>query len=154
TARGVTLMPPGVYPEPPPTNMRAPLSSIVVDGDSWGSTTANPPERIIAEENTAIASIRHDGSPATVSGLANSKAAHAIAPAISSTVVVIRVRFVWSVHLYRVHRARIRLRKTGKPKLPTNTPIVSGARMNALSSNTARPPEWTVKPAFPNAEIA
>ena len=49
----VTLIPPAVPAEPPPTNISASETSKVIGVDSFVSVSANPPERIMTEANSA-----------------------------------------------------------------------------------------------------
>src|SRR5699024_4951571 len=152
TAKVVTLMPPAVEADPPPTNIRASVSSIVVAVEDSMSTIANPPERIMVEAKKALPIFSHQGAPPTVAGFVHSNAAHAAAPSTSRMMVVYRVSLVCSVHRLRVHFARIRFRKTGKPKLPTNTPTAIGTNTNGFDAKGSRPSGCEVNPALAKAE--
>ena len=75
TASVVTLMPPAVDAEPPPTNMSASLSSQVPSCISPTSTVEKPPERGMTPANRDASVVALGPSGLNVSGLVHSNAA-------------------------------------------------------------------------------
>ena len=68
-------MPPAVEAEPPPTNMRASLTSQVASCISPTSTVEKPPERGMTPANSDASVVPLKSSGSNVSGLVHSNAA-------------------------------------------------------------------------------
>ena len=81
TASVVTLMPPAVDAEPPPTNMSASMSSQVLSCISPTSTVEKPPERGMTPANSEASAVALGPSGSNVSGLVHSNAATSTDPA-------------------------------------------------------------------------
>ena len=96
----VTLMPPAVEAEPPPTNISASVSSIVTWFISFMSTRLKPPDRVMTEANTEWMILSPVVMLPIVAGLDHSASPQSSVPATSRMEVTIRVSLVCSVHFW------------------------------------------------------
>ena len=103
TASVVTLMPPAVDADPPPTNMSIDPTMSDEPWTSPMSTTENPPERVIAERKNDWKIVSHAFMLPNVSGLSYSRVRNAAAPAKKSSTVVMIVSFACSDHCRTCH---------------------------------------------------
>ena len=154
TARVVTLTPPAVDTEPPPTNINASVMSMVDALVSTGSMTAKPPERIITEANTDCCSLSATPSPPRVAPLLHSNAANPRAPTSIRSTLTSTVSRVWRFQRPRCHWCFHSTRRTGKPRLPRNTAQMSAQNTTGSSATGARPPGSRTNPALLNADTA
>ena len=109
TARVVTLMPPAVDAEPPPTNMSIDAASIEDPFRSPMSTTLKPPERVMAERKNAWNVVSPASMDPKVFGLSNSRSRNTAAPMTKSTTVVMIVSLLCSDHRRTCQRWRARV---------------------------------------------
>src|SRR5690606_30820010 len=115
TASVVTLMPPAVDAEPPPTNMSIePTTSDEPCRSSIG-ITENPPERVIADRKNVWKVVSQASSPPKVRGLSYSSRRNTSAPATKSTTVVIRVSLACSDHCRKCQWCLNSVKITGNP---------------------------------------
>ena len=106
TASVVTLMPPAVDAEPPPTNMSIEAASIEDPLRSPMFTTLKPPERVMAERKNAWNVVSPASIDPKVFGLSNSSRRKTAAPTTNSTIVVSTVSLACSDQRRTCQRCR------------------------------------------------
>ena len=135
TASVVTLMPPAVDAEPPPTNMSASMSSQVPSCICPTSTVEKPPERGMTPANSEASTVALGPSGLNVAGLVHSNAATRTDPATTSARLVVTVSLECRLHRRASRRWRATLRITGKPSEPMKTPMMIGISTHQSDTN-------------------
>src|SRR5690606_21306446 len=118
------------------------------------SIVLSPPERGMTPATREASTRSSPSSPPSVAGLPHSIAPRrrVVAPSrTSETLIVILLCSVRSAHRQRV---RDRLKITGKPREPTNTPSAIGRHTHQSPTYGTRPSGVGTKPALLNAETA
>jgi len=151
TASVVTLMPPPVEADPPPTNMRASMRSRDSGRCTSGLSIANPPERVMIEPKSEWPTRSQNVRSPCVSGLPDSKTKSRTAPSTSRISVTSTVSLVCRFHARKRHPLSISTMTTGKPSAPANTPTAITVRITGSCANSAMPPGWMANPALLNA---
>ena len=121
-------MPPAVEAEPPPTNMSMEPTMRVAPFRSPMSMTLKPPDLVIAERKNAWNVVSHASMLPNVRGLSYSRSRMNPAPSTKRMTVVMSVSFVCSDHSRKRQWCRHRVKMTGKPIEPRNTPSISTVR--------------------------
>ena len=161
TASVVTLIPPAVDADPPPTNISASWMSQLDCVMAPTSTVLNPPERGMIPAKRAASSFSPKLSGPNVPGLVHSSTSSSSAPTTSSAPLVTSVSLLCrESRLVQLCQrwpgrgsARWMLRITGKPSAPMNTPRAIGSTSAQSPTCGIRPSVVGTKPALLNAEI-
>ena len=144
----VTLMPPAVEADPPPTNISASMSSRDSGWCAFVSSIAKPPERVITEPNRECPTRCQKPMPAWVAGLPASKKKRATAPSTSRASVTSTVSLVCRFHSRNRHPFSSSTMTTGKPSAPRNTPMPSTVMTTGSCMISGRPSTCRVNPAL------
>ncbi len=152
TASVVTLMPPAVDAEPPPTNMSMSSTSSVEPFISPMSIVLRPPERDMIEVNIAVMGRVRPSCPPSVALFDHSSRAIASPPTAMRMTVVRSVTRACRVRRERKRNQRPRAKMTGKPMAPRNTAIESTESIHGSEAKRSMPGAKGTNPVFVKAE--